>query len=109
MKMGYLHDHYSTRFFSMQDIIATIRAAPISFRAVGRAHHGTACYWQLADGYCFGIIANETLPFCRDCDRLRLDSHGRIYGCLSSDRPLAIFPYLQDRTRLESLLREALS
>ncbi|WP_431215622.1 hypothetical protein ACQ86N_13660 [Puia sp. P3] len=37
-----------------------------------------------------GIIANESEPFCRDCDRLRLDSGGNIYGCLSSNHPIAL-------------------
>jgi cyclic pyranopterin phosphate synthase len=109
MKMGHLHHGYRDHFFGMNDIIAAIRSAGIGFRAVGRAPHGTACYWRLTDGYYFGIIANETVPFCRDCDRLRLDSGGNIYGCLSSDTPLAIFPYLGDREQLESRLREALS
>jgi cyclic pyranopterin phosphate synthase len=109
MKMGHLHYRYRDHFFSLQDMIAVIRSAGIAFRALGRAAHGTACYWQLADGYHFGIIANETVPFCRDCDRLRLDSQGNIYGCLSSDTPLAVFPYLQDREQLENRLREALS
>ena len=41
-------------------------------------------------GYRFGIIGNTSLPFCSDCDRLRLDSHGNIYGCLSSARGISV-------------------
>ncbi|WP_271105410.1 GTP 3',8-cyclase MoaA [Pseudomonas tohonis] len=32
----------------------------------------------------FGIIANESVPFCRTCSRLRLSSTGWLHGCLSS-------------------------
>lgn len=37
-------------------------------------------------GQIFGIIANHSAPFCSDCDRLRLDSRGVLYGCLSDPR-----------------------
>ena len=32
----------------------------------------------------FGVIANESVPFCRSCSRLRLSSTGWLHGCLSS-------------------------
>ncbi len=32
----------------------------------------------------FGVIANESVPFCRTCSRLRLSSTGWLHGCLSS-------------------------
>lgn len=32
----------------------------------------------------FGVIANESVPFCRTCTRLRLSSTGWLHGCLSS-------------------------
>lgn len=30
------------------------------------------------------MIANESVPFCRTCSRLRLSSTGWLHGCLSS-------------------------
>ena len=30
------------------------------------------------------VIANESVPFCRTCSRLRLSSTGWLHGCLSS-------------------------
>lgn len=33
----------------------------------------------------FGVIANESLPFCSSCTRLRLSSSGHIHGCLSNN------------------------
>jgi len=65
-------------------------AGRYSFEPLGRAGSATASYWQTAEGHQFGIIANETAPFCGDCDRLRLDSSGHIYGCLSSNHPILL-------------------
>jgi len=31
----------------------------------------------------FGVIANESEPFCSSCTRLRLSSSGHLHGCLS--------------------------
>jgi cyclic pyranopterin phosphate synthase len=41
-------------------------------------------------GAVFGIIANSSVPFCNDCDRLRLDHEGNIYGCLSVNEPISL-------------------
>jgi len=39
--------------------------------------------WRFRDGGGeIGIIASVTQPFCRDCNRLRLSSDGRLYTCL---------------------------
>jgi cyclic pyranopterin phosphate synthase len=46
--------------------------------------NATATYWSGANGWYFGVIPNESKPFCQDCDRLRMDQYGQLYGCLSS-------------------------
>lgn len=109
MKMGHLLGSHRQRFVGMRDILTLIRTAGIGFTALGRAPHGTACYWQTPDGYRFGIIANDTAPFCHDCDRLRLGSRGNLYGCLSSNRPLPVTAALHDEGKLTALLSRALS
>jgi len=39
--------------------------------------------WRYRDGGGeIGIIASVTQPFCRDCNRLRLSTDGRLYTCL---------------------------
>ena len=87
MAMGHLHSHPGQYLVTQDEILQTIgeryRIEPLT-----REHSATARYWKTERGQIFGIIANESEPFCRDCDRLRLDSHGRIYGCLSSNQPL---------------------
>ncbi|HSB93319.1 MAG TPA: hypothetical protein VLC28_09390, partial [Flavitalea sp.] len=71
-------------FFGQQEILHTI-ASKYPFRALPRQSASTANYWLTDDNQRFGIIANESSPFCHDCNRLRLDSEGRLFGCLSNN------------------------
>lgn len=44
----------------------------------------TAMRFEIPGRGSFGIIANESEPFCSACSRLRLSSSGYLHGCLSS-------------------------
>lgn len=44
----------------------------------------TAVRYEVPGKGFFGVIANESVPFCRTCSRLRLSSTGWLHGCLSS-------------------------
>ena len=89
MAMGHLHKDAGHYLVSQEDILHIIgerfRLEPLT-----RSVSATARYWRTEKGQVLGVIANESEPFCRDCDRLRLDSQGRIYGCLSSNQPIRI-------------------
>lgn len=89
MAMGHLHDQ-AGRYLITQDEMLLIIGEKYRFTAEPRAASATARYWTTEEGHRFGIIANESEPFCRDCDRLRLDSSGHIYGCLSSNLPITL-------------------
>ncbi|HEV3411027.1 MAG TPA: radical SAM protein [Puia sp.] len=89
MGMGHLY-HHSDRYLSSQQEILQMVGERYELTALGREPSATARYWVTERGQRFGIIANESEPFCRDCDRLRLDSSGHIYGCLSNNRPIAL-------------------
>jgi len=89
MAMGYLHDQADKYLFTQEEILNTIRHK-YAFEKVKRTDSSTANYWRTTGGKTFGIIANESEPFCHDCNRLRLDSNGNIYGCLSSNHPIAL-------------------
>ena len=85
MKMGHLFESEAeNNFFSASQILQHL-AEKYTFTPLPRQPAATANYWQTPDGYRFGIIANESSPFCQDCNRLRLDSQGNLYGCLSSE------------------------
>lgn len=107
MKMGHLHDSYQQHLFTQAQILEVL-AGEFSFLPVSRTPGATANYWRLPDGYQFGIIANESQPFCSDCDRLRLDSSGNIFGCLSSNTPINITECLHDKMTLSAHLQNAL-
>ena len=89
MAMGFLHNTAEKYLFTQEEILATI-SQHYSFKKIERSKASTANYWQTSEGKTFGIIANESEPFCHDCNRLRLDSNGNIYGCLSSNHPIAL-------------------
>lgn len=90
MEMGHLHTGNKESIFVGQDQI--LESIQQKYRLVQKPkkNHATGREWQLANGYTFGIIANTSTPFCSDCDRLRLDSQGNIFGCLSKNEPISL-------------------
>ena len=107
MAMGHLYEKAAQHLYLEQEILDQAATA-YKFQPVPRTPGATANYWQMPDGYQFGIIANESHPFCSDCNRLRLDSHGNIYGCLSSNHPVHVAGITND-AELEEKLFEALA
>ena len=107
MAMGHLHESAGKYLFTQQEILQEI-SKKYQFEKAARAYASTANYWQTTGGHTFGIIANESEPFCRDCNRLRLDSNGNIYGCLSSNHPIALNPG-DDEAALISKLQQAMN
>lgn len=107
MAMGHLHENPEQYFFSQQEMLSLIesrhRIVPLQ-----RALSATANYWATDAGQVFGVIANESAPFCGDCDRLRLDSFGNIYGCLSSNTPISLVD-VREGTALDEKLQEAMA
>ncbi|MBM9589912.1 radical SAM protein [Leptospira sp. 201903075] len=85
MKMGPLQEEHSNCFYSAEEIRNTIRTQH-NFQDYPTAPDSTATYHITDEGFIFGIIANHTEPFCEGCNRLRMDSLGKIYGCLSDER-----------------------
>jgi len=104
--MGHLHDKSEKYLVTKDEVLHTI-AKHHDFVPLIRSASSTANYWKTDSGNVFGVIANESAPFCHDCNRLRLDSHGNIYGCLSSDHPISMKNLSAEGVR-EKLL-EALS
>ncbi|HLI93798.1 MAG TPA: radical SAM protein [Puia sp.] len=106
MAMGHLFHHSAPYLFAQREILGVI-GEHYALNALERKPSSTARYWETDAGHRFGIIANESEPFCGDCDRLRLDSGGNIYGCLSSNHPIALDPK-DDTGQLTEKLRQAL-
>lgn len=107
MAMGPLHKTYGTLFYSESDIIKTI-SDYYNISKLPKEQSATAHYWSINGKKAFGVIANDSSPFCGDCNRLRLDSYGNIYGCLSSLKAIKVDKMSQGRF-LEQQLQHALS
>jgi cyclic pyranopterin phosphate synthase len=74
----------------------------------------TALRYEIPGKGTFGVIANESVPFCRTCSRLRLSSTGWLHGCLSSSNrhyvgDLLEKPRHQALPALQGLLVKALA
>ena len=66
-----------------KDVIARLQAEfalePLQAQAVGE----TAQRWRYADGQGeVGVISSVTQAFCRDCNRARLSTEGKLFLCL---------------------------
>lgn len=104
MKMGHLYHSENGLFFSEKEILAIIQKK-YGIEELHREHAETAHYWRTSSGGTFGIIANESTPFCHDCNRLRMDSNGIFYGCLSNAHGEKLSPYIHDDVLLTEKLR----
>ncbi len=108
MKMGHLYHSENGLFFSEKEILFAIQEK-YSIENIQRGQAETAHYWRASNGGIFGIIANESTPFCHDCNRLRMDSNGFFYGCLSNAHGEKLSSYIDDdfllAEKLKGLLR----
>jgi len=98
MAMGHLHQNHEDYIFTQQQILETVRSKYQLGRII-RKKSATANYWKTNTGQTFGIIANESAPFCQDCNRLRMDNSGNLYGCLSVNKGF----YFDEHADSESL------
>lgn len=90
MQMGHVKGHFfQAHFYSMQQILHTIEQE-YDIAAQPRENNATAQYWRTHRGHAFGIIPNNSAPFCSDCNRLRLDAYGHLYGCITQEQPIIL-------------------
>ncbi len=104
MKMGHLYESKNGLFFSEGEILNVIQKK-YSIKKIPRDYAETAHYWQTSENGFFGIIANESTPFCHDCNRLRMDSKGYFFGCLSNSYGEKLSPAINDDGQLTEKLK----
>ncbi|MFC5696314.1 GTP 3',8-cyclase MoaA [Pseudomonas sp. GCM10022186] len=86
MRMGHLArdpNAFHQQFVGLEELLALIRTTHEFVQADAPLDATALRYRVPGEGY-FGVIANESVPFCRTCSRLRLSSTGWLHGCLSS-------------------------
>lgn len=89
MRMGKVNSYFEHFYVSANAIVSVI-AKKYKVQEVGRDDSSTTRTYELIDGYRFGIIQNESKPFCKDCDRLRLGSDHKLYGCITSNKGINV-------------------
>jgi cyclic pyranopterin phosphate synthase len=114
MNMGHLRqgNQYLLDFYGMDDLLADI-GTRYEYALTDAPYDSTSVRYEIPGKGTFGIIANESQPFCATCTRLRLASNGKIYGCLSSSKfhdmkPILEMPRHQALASLQRLLMGAL-
>ncbi|GLK57915.1 hypothetical protein GCM10017624_00720 [Azotobacter vinelandii] len=88
MRMGHLAldpVSFQRQFVGMAEILAIVSERH-GFEHVPSAPDTTAQRFAIPGRGYFGVIANESAPFCSQCSRARLSSTGWLHGCLSSSR-----------------------
>lgn len=115
MNMGHLQASpaYKREFFSMEEILDLV-STRYTFSRTDAPFDSTAVRYDVSGKGSFGIIANESEPFCRNCTRLRLSSNGALYGCLSSAkstniRDLLALPDEEAQAALHDILMGSLA
>lgn len=115
MNMGHLKlsDQYEQDFVSLDTLLELIREK-YEVNPITSKYDSTAIRFEIPGKGVFGVIANESEPFCQSCSRLRLASNGLLYGCLSSSKhqdlkPLLDMPYHLAIQMLQSMLSSAMS
>ncbi|AYC33393.1 radical SAM protein [Pseudomonas cavernae] len=86
MRMGHLArdpNAFLQQFVGMPELLARI-GERYSYVQAEAPLDATALRYEIPGKGFFGVIANESVPFCRTCSRLRLSSTGWLHGCLSS-------------------------
>lgn len=116
MRMGHLArdaNAFNRQFVGLNDLLALIAERYQYVQADAPVDATAMRYCIPGLGY-FGVIANESVPFCRTCSRLRLSSTGWLHGCLSSSNrhfigDLLDKPRHQALPALQRLLVQALA
>ena len=85
MRMGHLAhgNEFARDYIGMPEILDLI-GSRYEFARTDAPFDSTSIRFDIPGRGVFGVIANETEPFCSSCTRLRLSSEGWLYGCLSN-------------------------
>lgn len=116
MRMGHLasdNQTFQRQFVGMPELL-TLIGSRYDYVQADAPVDATALRYAIPGLGHFGVIANESVPFCRTCSRLRLSSTGWLHGCLSSSNrhyvgDLLDKPRHQALPALQGLLVKALA
>jgi cyclic pyranopterin phosphate synthase len=101
MSMGPLHNNDNYKLVSMEEILKRI-SVKYDIQPASAEADSTSLRYEVPGGY-FGIIPNNSAPFCSTCSRLRLTSNGQLIGCLSNPEPVSVLHLLEKRDPTDAL------
>jgi len=110
MEMGPLYKKDDFKLVTMHEILERI-STRYTVQPVSAEVDSTSLRYWVPGGY-FGIIPNNSAPFCSTCSRLRLTSNGQLIGCLSNPAPLSIRHLLEHpdpQEPLQKLVQKSIS
>lgn len=85
MRMGHLaHSAAFDRDFLGMEALLEIISRRHRYSRTDAPWDSTAVRFEIPGRGTFGIIPNESEPFCSSCTRVRLSADGWLHGCLSS-------------------------
>lgn len=114
MQMGHLadRDKYEKKLVPISEVFERIRTK-YDYITEPVPSDSTSTKYLIKGKGRFGVIANESAPFCHGCNRLRLTSNGFLHGCLSSSEKFSLLPLvntneLAARQELTEILNKAI-
>lgn len=115
MNMGHLkyNNQYAEQYIGMDELLNTV-GEKYEVTKTDAPIDSTSIRFKIPGRGVFGIIANESDPFCRTCSRLRISSNGHLYGCLSNTKHYDLRPLLEEPDdyafqMLQPILRNAMA
>jgi len=102
MNMGVHYQKFKDYFFSNSWVLEILKKN-FELSPLPREPHATARYYIDPEGWQVGFISNHSQSFCSDCDRLRMDVHGKLYGCITQSEGLP-FPQKIDDVQYWKIL-----
>lgn len=95
MSIGEARQQSRARYVSSGELL---RRLSDRFEMSWEAAEGTSTSFTAREGTRharIGFISPVSDPFCSRCDRLRLDSHGRLFTCLMTEESIELAPLLE--------------
>jgi cyclic pyranopterin phosphate synthase len=83
------HANSNLEGFKNKELLAIIRSK-YRFKKLERKDSSPAQYYELDDGYQFGIIEPYGDDFCKSCNRIRLTAEGFLIPCLYFEDAMSI-------------------
>jgi cyclic pyranopterin phosphate synthase len=89
MKIGVMTQQFEKSFITAREMMKAMnKDSSWEIQTVDK--DSTSFRYHLENGAQIGFIASESMPFCQNCSRLRLDPKGILRGCLMREEGFSL-------------------